>query len=188
MGPHVDPTIAACIQQLVSACPNLKSLTFHVPSIPALVQLVGLARNTESATVFVLRSLKSSLNRISVTGRGDYEAFAAKDPSPPHAPMGLCTIIAPREEWNAQWFQEWPQTTVREEDFCEENCYRIRGSRNVSDGFVTSTTKAIWGFHWEKSRVGGAEDKGQKEDRIAQENSGAEMLFPVDRHAELWAW
>ena len=183
VGPHVDPTIAQCIQQLMNACPTLKSLTLHIPSIPALVQLIGLGRNAESATIHVLSSLKQSINRLSIVGRGDYSAFTALDPLSPHAPMGLCTMIAPRDEWVATPFKEWPYITVRDEDFCEENCYRIRHSRNVAVGFVTTTTKSIWEFQWERSRVG-----CEEEERVGQEDEMASEVFATRYHAELWGW
>ena len=72
VAPHFDPTLAACIQQVMNACPALQSLTLHFPSNAVLVHLVGLARNAESATLHVLSSLKCHLHRLSIIGRGDY--------------------------------------------------------------------------------------------------------------------
>lgn len=145
---ELDSTLAACIQQLLNSCPALQSLTLHIPSNFVLFLLVSLARNAHSATVYVLSSLQSHLARLSIVGRVDYRSLTGIEPTSPFTPMGLCTMIAPREEWVAE-------THVEEADCQVENCYEIAHSRNVAEGLVTSSTKARWGFRWERARVGG---------------------------------
>lgn len=116
------------------------------------------------------------------------------EPTPPFAPMNICTMIAPREEWVAKAYEQWPCISVEEGDFRGENCYDIAPSRNFAEGFITSSTRPIWGFEWERGRVRmGAEERVAEEDRraeerVAEESRRAEERWPVEGMASLWGW
>lgn len=112
----------------------------------------------------------------------------------PFAPMGLCTLIAPRAEWVAEAYEQWPCVSVEEGDFRVEKCYDIAPSRNMAEGLVTISRGTIWGFDWERGRVRmGAEKRVAEEDRraeemVAEEHRRAEERWPVEGMASLWGW